>query len=168
MSLQGDGFSCVPYCLKMVLEYLNKKYSQVLLPSIEDIIKAVGTTELGTEYDAIENINKLIEKSIPSVEFKRDATYPQWDSVVSDLEDGKPAIIWVECRDQLGHPYFHSIVIDGYMNNKVLYKDPLYGDREEGIDTLLPKWDAMDRYTIRVKVGERTERKITEFLKEDT
>jgi len=35
---------------------------------------------------------------------------------------------------------------------------------EEGIDTFLSKWDEMDRYTIRVKVGERTERKITEYL----
>jgi len=150
----------------MVLEYLNNKYPQVVLPTLEDIIIAVGTTELGTEYSAIENINRLIEKSIPSVEFKRDATYPQWDSIVSDLEDGKPVIIWIECRDQLGHPYCHSVVVDGYTYNKVLYKDPLHGEIEEGIDTLLFKWDAIDRYTIRVKVGERTERKITEFLQE--
>ena len=127
---------------------------------------AIGTTELGTEYDAIENINKLIEKSIPSVEFKRDATYPEWDSIVNDLGDGKPVILWIECRDQLGHPYNHSVVVEGYRYNKVTYKDPLHGDREEGIDTFLPKWDAIDRYTIRVKVGERKERKITEFLQD--
>jgi len=29
----------------------------------------------------------------------------------------------------------------------------------------LPKWDALDRYAIRVKVGERVERKLTEFIK---
>ena len=31
--------------------------------------------------------------------------------------------------------------------------------------TFLPKWDIVDRYTIRVKVGERVERKLTEFIK---
>ena len=36
----------------------------------------------------------------------------------------------------------------------------------EGIEIFLPKWDAMDRYSIRVKIGERKERRITEFLQE--
>ena len=130
-------------------------------------MKAICTTELGTEYDAIEKINKLVEKSIPSVEFKRDSTYPQWDSIVEDLGDKKPVVIWIECKDQLGHPYGHSVVVDGYINNKVLYKDPLHGDMEEGIDTFLSKWDAMDRYAIRVKVGERKGRKLTEFMSGD-
>ena len=124
----------------MVLEYLYEHHPQVVNATLEDIMLAIGTTELGTEYNAIENINKLIERSIPSVEFKRDATYPQWDSIVSDLKDGKPVILWIECRDQLGHLYYHSVVVEGYRYNKVSYKDPLHGEREEGIDTFLPEY----------------------------
>lgn len=164
LSLQNDGYSCVPHCLKMVLEYLHRTHPEILVLPIEEIIRAIGTTELGTEYGSIENINKLLEKSIPSVDFKRDASSRDWKSVQKDLQEGKPVILWIKCRDQLGHPYNHSVVVDGYINKKVLYKDPLYGDMEEGIDTFLSKWDEMDRYTIRVKVGERTERKITEYL----
>jgi len=149
----------------MVLDFLSKQNPKLVIPSLEEIITAIGTNELGTEYGSIENINQLLEKSVPSVEFKRDSSYPDWKSILSDLADGKPVILWIECKDQLGNRYGHSIVVNGYINNKVLYKDPLNGNMDEGIDTFLSKWDEMNRYTIRVKVGERTERKITEFLR---
>ena len=162
---QPDGHSCVPYCLYMVLEYLVSKHPGVTAPTIEQIAQTIGTTELGTDFNSIENINIIIDESIPSVEFKTDKTYPNWDSISKDIQDQKPVILWIECRDQLGVPYTHSVVVDGYTKNKVFYKDPLHGTIEEDMTTFLPKWDALDRYAIRVKVGERVERKLTEFIK---
>lgn len=162
---QSDGHSCVPYCLLMVLKALHSKHEGIVVPSIERISEIIGTTQLGTEFNSIEKINFLIEESIPSVEFKTDTSYPSWDSIVNDLKDQKPVITWIECHDLLGIPFTHSIVIDGYSKNKVFYKDPLYGIIEENITSFLTKWDAVDRYTIRVKVGERIERKLTEFIK---
>ncbi|MFH2110804.1 MAG: C39 family peptidase [Candidatus Bathyarchaeota archaeon] len=164
LSLQSNGYSCVPHCLKMVLDYLHIHHNQVVVPELDEIMKAVGTTELGTEFGSIENINRLLEKSVPSVEFRRDSSYPQWETIIKDIEETKPVILWVELKDQIGRPYGHSVVVEGYTNNKVLYKDPLHGDLKEGIDTFLSKWDAMDRYTIRVKVDERAERKLTEYI----
>ena len=148
----------------MVLDYLHTKHGQVATLELDAILRSVGTTELGTEFGSIENINKLLEKCVPSVEFRRDSSYPPWDSILKDLGESKPVILWVELKDQLGRPYGHSVVVEGYTNNKVLYKDPLHGDLKEGIDTFLSKWDAMDRYTIRVKVDERAERKLTEYI----
>ena len=151
----------------MVLDYLKAKHPEAIAPTLENIMKAVGTTELGTDFVSIENINPLLEKSVPSVEFKKDSSYPNWETITADLLESKPVILWIECINHLGNPYGHSVVVDGYTKNKVLYKDPLHGNVEEGIDTFLLKWDAMDRYTIRVKVGERIERKITEYLEGD-
>lgn len=162
---QPDGHSCVPYCLYMVLNYLKTHHKEVIAPSVEKIALTIGTTQLGTDFNSIENINIIIEESIPSVEFKTDKTYPNWDSIIKDIQDDKPVILWIECQDQLGIPYTHSIVVDGYTRNKVFYKDPLHGTIEESLATFLPKWNAVDRYTIRVKVGERLERKLTEFIK---
>jgi hypothetical protein len=54
----------------MVLDYLHIHHNQVVVPELDDIMKAVGTTELGTEFGSIENINRLLEKSVPSVEFR--------------------------------------------------------------------------------------------------
>ena len=164
-SYQPDGHSCVPYCLLMVLNYLHSKHPGVIVPSIDKITQTIGTTELGTDFNSIENINTIIEESTPSVEFKTDQRYPNWDSILKDLQDQKPVILWIECRDQLGVPYTHSVAVDGYTKNKVFYKDPLHGTIEEEMTTFLPKWDAVDRYTIRVRVGERVERKLTEYIK---
>lgn len=164
-SYQPDGHSCVPYCLHMVLEYLKSQHDGVIVPSVEKISQVIGTTLLGTDFNSIENINLIIQESIPSVEFKTDKTYPNWDSITKDIQNNKPVILWIECQDQLGIPYTHSIVVDGYTRNKVFYKDPLHGTIEESLATFLPKWNAVDRYTIRVKVGERLERKLTEFIK---
>ena len=86
-SYQPDGHSCVPYCLYMVLKYLNSKHPGVTVPTIEQIAQTIGTTELGTDFNSIENINIIIDESIPSVEFKTDKTYPNWDSISKDLQD---------------------------------------------------------------------------------
>jgi len=71
----------------MVLKYLNSKHPGVTVPTIEQIAQTIGTTELGTDFNSIENINIVIDENMPSVEFKTDKTYPNWDSISKDIQD---------------------------------------------------------------------------------
>lgn len=163
--LQQDDYTCVPCCIKMVLEHLSRVYNTIPIFELHDIVECIGTTDLGTPNGSnLDNINDMLIKCVPSIEFYRDNSYPRWASIVKDLSDNKPVILWILCQDPAGRYFDHSVVVIGYENRKVFYIDPIYGRQEESIDTFLEKWEEVDRFAIRLKVGERIERKLTEYL----
>lgn len=165
ITLQQDDYSCAPYCIKMILDYLSQIYDSI--PNIEpnEIAECIGTTEMGTPSGSnLDNINGLLTRCVPSIEFYRDTSHPRWASIVKDLSGNKPTILWILCEDAAGRYFEHSVVVTGYKNRRVIYIDPIYGRREESVDTFLEKWEDVDRFAIRLRVGERIERKLTEYI----
>ena len=163
--LQSSTFSSVPCCIKMVIDYYSEIYPEIHTVELDDIIDSINTSELGTCNDKnLDNINKLFKDSIPSFEFVRDFTYPSWNTILSDLKAGKPVILWVEYRDEVDRYFYHSVVVIGLHNNDVIYNDPFFGKVQESIGSFLDKWDAVDRFTLRIKINERKKRKITEYI----
>lgn len=68
---QEDDYSCVPFCIMMVLEFIRIQNTSGYIPNmtIEQISRAIGTAIDGTPLDNIEAINKELEKAVPSIEF---------------------------------------------------------------------------------------------------
>jgi len=166
--LQQDNFSCVPCCIKMVIDYFASIHSNIVTYELQEIANCIETTELGTCNNSnLDNINKLLEKSIPSLEFIRDNSYPSWDSIIDDLNNGKPVILWIECRDKANRYFGHSVVVTGYYNGNVIYIDPIFGEQKEHIGSFFQKWESFDRFAIRVKIGERKVRRLTEFIENE-
>lgn len=159
--LQNENYTCVPCCIKMIIDYYSKNNSI----NIAKISECVNTTELGTCNDSnLDNINKLIENFDPSLEFYRDCSYPSWNDILTDLKEDKPVILWIEYDDGLDKYFIHSIIVIGVIDNVIKYIDPIFGVVTDSIGSLLEKWEAVDRFTIRVKYGDKKKKKITEYL----
>jgi len=166
---QPDGVTCVPTCLKMVLEYINDGLGGGNLNlSIGDISKIVGTTEDGTVFDDVNKINKNMKilKAIPSIEFVVKYEYHILKDIEDEIKNGRPAIAWIL---PLGARNMkHSIVITGLDLDKSLiyYNDPISGEVEARLGEFMSLWDKTDRTLIRVKIGKREQRLLDEWLKE--
>jgi len=163
---------CVPACIKMVLDYLRQRYGNKI-PRLS--ISAIAETVLaqteggGTSFDDIIRINEKLLTSEPSVEFA--PKYPcEWEEIVEENTKGKPIIAWIWLSDNRGHGCGHSVVIfDINVSEGVIYyKDPIHGDIEEDVGQFISKWEHEDvnKTLVKVKVGERVQRKIPEYAME--
>jgi len=157
--------------MKMVLEHLRNIYgNKIPRLSIKTIAKIVRA-EIGggTVFQDVVRINEALLSAEPSVEFIPE--YPcDWKEIVEENEKGKPIIAWVWLSDNRGHGCGHSVVVFEIDRSEgtIYYNDPAHGVIEEDIGKFISKWEHEDvnRSLIKVKVGERIQRKIPEYLKE--
>jgi len=169
---------CVPTCLKMILEYLRERYgNKVPRLSISTIAETIETLVGGggTTFDDVTRINERLLASEPSVEFSPE--YPcEWREIVEENEKGKPIIAWIwlssdRASDNREHGCGHSVVIfDINVSEGVIYyNDPIHGNVDEDIGRFISKWEHEDvnKTLIKVKVGERVQRKIPEYAMEE-
>jgi hypothetical protein len=159
--LQEDDFSCVPVCIKMILEFVRRGNPGGFIPnlSVEEISIAMSTDELGTRLSAVEGINAKLQKSVPSIEFES-KTNCTFSDIENEIQQGKPVIAWL----RMPHP--HSIVIEGFDKTKliVFYNDPQVGKRQMEMGRFMSSWDDMDNVLIKAKIGEKLQRVIPEFI----
>ncbi len=160
LEYQEDDFSCTPVCIKMVLDYVRKQNPEDYIPnlSVEEISETMGTDELGTPLENVENINEKLQKALPSVEFVSEMNC-SFIEIEKEISDGKPVIAWV----RIPHP--HSIVVTG-LNKALLivqYNDPELGKRQIEMGRFISAWNQNDNVLIKVKIGEKVQRIIPEY-----
>ncbi len=159
--LQEDDFSCVPVCISMVLTYVKQSNPNSHVPAngVREIALAMGTDELGTPLDGVEGLNKLLEKSLPSVEFEYKFGCTLSD-IEKSLEGGLPVIAWLKM------PYSHSIVVTGIDKEKlaVYYNDPQKGKKQMEMSKFLSAWESLDKVLIKVKIGEKMQRRMSDYI----
>jgi len=163
---------CVPTCIKMVLDSLRLAHGEKIPRlSIRTIRKTVRTQEgRGTTFDDIDRINQRLLPSIPSVKFCPE--FPcEWSTVGKENREGRPIIAWLWIPDDRDPQRIrgcgHSVVITDLDESlgEVFYNDPLKGECKEDTGSFISKWEheAVNRTLIRVEVGERKQREISEF-----
>ena len=160
LEYQEDDFSCVPVCIKMVLEFVRIKNVGGYIPNmnLEEISKAIGTDELGTPLDNIKMINEKLIKAVPSIEFvtKENCSF---DEIEEEILKGNPVIAWVK----IPHP--HSVVVTGFNKDLLIvyYNDPEVGKRQIEMGKFTSAWNTMDNILVKVKIGEKIQRIIPEY-----
>jgi predicted double-glycine peptidase len=168
---QLDDYSCVPTCLKMVLEYVKNACS-VCFPNltIKEIAESIGTTvEDGTLFDDVERINdnKKIMQAIPSLGFVTEYAC-RFSGIEQEIHSERPVIAWILMTDK-SREFKHSVVITGLdmEGNLIYYNDPIYGSVEKEIGTFISMWEKVDTVLIRVRIGDREQREMLEFVGEE-
>lgn len=158
LEYQDDDSSCTPVCMKMVLEYVKKRFSEGF-PNL-DIAKISETLETsadlgGTTFENIKNINEEFRKTKPSLEF-----VPSLNNKIEDIKEeikhDQPVIAWTMMTDPNGD-YPHSIVITDIDEDKLLiyYNDPVYGKETVSISQFMDMWNGNSRVLIKIRIGEK-------------
>jgi len=160
LEYQEDDFSCVPVCIKMILEFVRMQNIGGYVPNmtVEEISKAIGTDQDGTPLDTIEAINKKLLKSVPSVEFVV-AENCSFDEADSEILKGRPVIAWVRI------PHSHSIVVTGIDKDSLIvkYNDPEVGKKQMELGRFISSWNESGNVLIKVKIGEKIQRIMPEY-----
>jgi len=165
--LQENDFSCTPVCIKMVLEYIRKKFVDIPELDIPTISKALKTDEAGTMFMNLKGINEALLKSFPSVDFIHG-----WGHKLEEIEEEikqaqRPVIAWVYMPSPQGE-FPHSIVITDVDRENLLiyYNDPVYGKKQIPLGQFISMWEKSFSILIKVKIGERRQRFIEEYAQE--
>lgn len=165
---QGDeGNLCVPLCLKMVLEYLATATGNTNLSalSVKQIARAVHTKPDGTDFEDVDDINLKLEKIVPSVEFEVNDKRYDFKAIESELARRTPVIAWLYLKDADGSGW-HSVVVTGYdrINQRIMVNDPWRGQLSMTVGDFMREWH--NQMLIRLKLGTRIQRRITEFTEQ--
>jgi hypothetical protein len=154
----------------MVLDYVVENTSEDgnLDLEIDDICKIVRTTSDGTVFEDVKNINsdERIQKAIPSIEFVVKYEHHALDEIEDELRGGRPTIAWILPPDVVDREMQHSIVVTGINRTayRVYYNDPFFGEKEMELGKFMSCWDETDRTLIKIKVGERVQRLLDEWV----
>jgi ABC-type bacteriocin/lantibiotic exporter with double-glycine peptidase domain len=158
---QEDDFSCVPACIKMILEFALKQnpIGLVIDISVQEIGESMGTDELGTPLSGVRGINEKLKKTVPSIEFEA-KTNCVLKEIETEIQNEKPVVAWLKM------PYPHSIVITGVDKKRLIvyYNDPQRGKSQMDMGKFMSSWKNIDSVLIKVKIGEKLQRVIPEFV----
>jgi len=167
---QPDNFTCVPTSLKMVMDYLNatKLASKMQTLSVAEIAKIVNTDILGTEIEDVKNLNShaAVTQAIPSVEFDASMKPRELEDIEGDIKAGLPPICWIT-KGKAPYQWKHAVVVTGVdrRTGAVQYIDPAYGAlKVESLQEFTQEWYDSDRVMVRVILGRKESRKITEYM----
>lgn len=170
---QENSHSCVPACLKMVIDFLRtttRRTSTDVLPSlnIKQIGRIVGTDLTGTSLEGIKNLNmnRKILKLVPSLEFGCKQLC-EFEEIVAEIKSNRPVIAWISASDEKTQFKFtHSVVITGVdaEGQAICYNDPIWGEKEESVADFMRKWEGTDRTLIKIEIGTRAQRLLDEWV----
>jgi ABC-type bacteriocin/lantibiotic exporter with double-glycine peptidase domain len=168
---QEDDHSCTPVCMKMVLEFVRRKFTQGIpdldVPEVADAVRA-SADDGGTTFENIELINELLLDAKPSLEFVAGSGH-SFDEIKEELGEPNrlPVIAWITVPSPQGS-FNHSIVITDIDEEKLIIclNDPVYGKETMSIREFMQMWEQSFRILIRIRIGERKQRLMKEYLKE--
>lgn len=166
---QAKDNYCVPTCIKMVLEYLRAKYGDSIPRfSIRTIARVVETNIDGTAPKKVEKVNSLLNRAVPSVEFRTQfmGNFPE---ILAELREERPVIVWINCAEP-PDKVWHAVVVMGFeeSTNTVYYNDPW--DRSEKsieVGVFIHRWGTEARL-VKILIGKVHQRCIHEWTTETT
>jgi ABC-type bacteriocin/lantibiotic exporter with double-glycine peptidase domain len=165
---QAENNTCVPACLKMMVDYLNKVKLMEPAPELDEakIAKIVKTKVDGTHFKDIVYLNKELNATVPSLEFVPEFGTHSLAGIAKELEAGLPVTVWILAHDS-GHDFPHAVVITGIddARKEITYNDPAYG-KEVTISQsqFLSKWEKLDQRMIKAKIGRLTRPTLEQFM----
>ncbi len=139
---QQEWYTCGPACLRMILKCIGTSASE------EEIVKACGTTELGTTPSQLVKGSKVFG-------FDADALkYEDIDDLIQALKCGNPIIVLLDAGILYGgvQGFGHFVVITGFDNNEIRYHDPDIPDGQDAkcnIDKFIQAWSALKCWVIK-------------------
>ena len=153
----------------MMLDYLRKVTGDTRIPSpdVKDIAKIVHTRPDGTDFDDVAAINRKLEAVVPSLAFEVYRKSYQFGDIEAELARQRPVIAWIFLSDKKGGCW-HSVVVIGYdkQNQTVSLNDPLRGPISITVGQFMAEWMKAEQTLIRLRVGDRLQRKITEYIEQ--
>ena len=156
----------------MIFEYTRGLMPNGKIPTleVEEISRIIDTSEDGTVSDNIDNLNSNREvlKAKPSIELEVSFTN-SFSEIEKEIEADRPVIAWIFVSDN-HRGFAHSVVVTGLdMENGIVhYNDPIYGEVQGEIGTFVSMWEKTDTVLIKIKIGEREQRKIEEYTESKT
>lgn len=164
---QTKNYTCVPSCCKMMLDYLNHKKLKTPESDLDEnqIAKIINTTVSGTLYSEVMNINKVLTKSDPSVEFSTEFKPHTLNDIKKELQEGLPVSVWISTGSV---DYLHAIVITGIddMKKTISYNDPIYGMNTISQSEFVTKWEEGSALMIKTEIGRINRYTLDNFPKE--
>lgn len=164
---QTESYTCVPSCCKMMLDYLNHKKLKIPEPDLDEnqIAKLINTTVSGTLFSDVENINEMMKKSDPSVEFNAEFQHHTLDDIRKELQKELPVSVWISTGVV---DFLHSIVITGinYTEKTISYNDPIYGINTMSQSEFVTKWEKGGASMIKIELGRINRYTLDSFPKE--
>lgn len=154
---QMKNYTCVPSCCKMILDYVNETKLTSPISNLDEneIADIMKTSITGTKWDNIENVNKAMTTSVPSLEFITEFQTHTLTDIRKELDSGLPVSIWIVTNDG-SNDYLHSVVIIGIDDEKkeISYNDPTYGEEITiSQSKFMTMWESFDARMIKTKIG---------------
>jgi len=169
---QTKNYTCVPSCCKMILDYVNEllltKPEQNL--SEDEIAKIIKTTISGTHFSEIENINKVMTSSVPSLELITEFKSHTLLDIRKELESGLPLFVWIVINDESKN-YLHSVVITGMnkIEKTISYNDPIYGKEiTVSQSKFMSMWELDDARMIKTKIGRINRETLEKYMLQES
>lgn len=164
---QTENYTCVPSCCKMMLDYLNHKKLKIPESTLDEnqIAKIMNTTVSGTIFYEVENINKVMIKSDPSIEFRAEFKHHTLDDIRKELRKELSVSVWISTGSV---DFLHSIVITGIddMKKIIFYNDPIYGMKIINQSEFVTKWEKGNALMIKTEIGRINRYTLDYFPKE--
>ena len=164
---QTENYTCVPSCCKMMLDYLNHEKLKIQESDLDEnqIAEIMNTTLDGTVLSEVENINKVMTKSDPSVEFRAEFQPHTLGDIRKELQKKLPVSV---CIFTGSVKFLHSIVITGIDDIKktISYNDPIYGMKTMSQSEFVSKWETDGALMIKIEVGRINRYTLDSFPKE--
>ena len=164
---QTENYTCVPSCCKMMLDYLNHEKLKIQESDLDEnqIAKIMNTTLSGTVFFEVENINKVMTKSDPSVEFRAEFQSHTLGDIRKELQKELPVSVWISTGSA---NFLHSIVITGIDDIKktISYNDPIYGMKTMSQSEFVSKWETGEACMIKTEIGRINRYTLDSFPKE--
>jgi len=132
---QESNYTCLPACVRIILDYFNCKLSE------KDISIACNTTKAGT----------LLNDSLHAIQsFGFNVTQIQdgmLDDLFQSIVDGEPVIVIIGV-EHLPYGDFgtHAVVVNGFEDNDIIFVDPGLGkEMRMNIIKFLNAWQSREK-----------------------
>ncbi len=128
---------CILACVRMVLEFYGKKIKLKHLHkicnfgrhgcSVLDVTKGLGKEGIKCSYDnlSLKELRKLLKNNKPVI------------CIVNSL--------WLPWIEVFG---FHSVVVIGYDDEKIILLDPLFGEKKINVFEFLDAWNIFNNLSL--------------------
>jgi len=156
----------------MILDFVNETKLTSTISNLDEneIANLMRTNISGTKWEHIENVNRALTPSDPSLEFIAEFETHTLADIRKELESGLPVSVWIETNPS-SHPYLHSVVITGMDNRKkeISYNDPT--DGKEIIisqSTFLTMWESFEARMVKTIIGRINRETLEKYMPQET
>lgn len=168
--LQREEHTCVPTCIKILLDFLSQRDPLVPHLTLEEISDIIETTPTGTTLEGIEKINKEFDKASCFLRLKNVTNAnPTFKEIQKSLHQGFPPLVFVNIARLQGEVQtaLHAILLIGIIpeKNKILYIDPYFGNKHADLGLFMESWEDSLRVLFVVERGKKGQVRLNKYIR---